>query len=481
MLTSFTRSAAAVLAGRVEVPRDNVATLHALAYRAIGSPPLAEEGELAKQWNTMHANRPAWHVGGPVSSEEDGLAPPDAETGEMMRMYSLARARLVPVSHPLYALTREFRVAWNDYKYETGSIDFTDMLENAAVYVPQLSQPVLIVDEAQDLVPLQWSLARQWGSRSERFLASGDPAQVLYSFAGARPDDFLTELASDHVRVLSQSYRLPEAVLRHAEGFLRGHSGPMMLGREYRPRDVRDHPDAIGAVRFSDATWRRPEEIVDMIERDQRDCMVLASCSYMLGPVVSALRERGIPFSNRYRLSNGAWNPLVRRAGTTSTAGMVAAYADRKSPADWLDLVRAEVFMVRNAKKYITDGGDTVEGMLKPEYMQAYEARDLDWLRDHMLTKYVQPASYAMDVIKKQGTAALDAVPRVTVGTIHSVKGGEARVVYLFPDISSAGERERQDNRQGEDAAIRLAYVGMTRASEELVLCSAADPRRGMW
>ena len=482
MLTSLTRSAAAVLAGRVDVPRNNVATLHALAYRALGSPPLAEEGELAAQWNALHPHNPAWHVGGPMSTEEDGLALPDAETGEMMRLYALARARLVPVGHPLYALTKDFRRAWTDYKYETGAIDFTDMLEEAAGQVAMLPQPVLIVDEAQDLVPLQWSLARQWGSYAERFLASGDPAQVLYNFAGARPDDFLTELPPDHIRVLSQSYRLPEAVLRHAERFLSGHSGRLMVGREYRPRAQRDHPDAIGVVRFSEATWRRPEQVVEMIERDERDCMVLASCSFMLAPLISALRERGIPFANRYRQGTGAWNPLLRRSGTTSTAGMVAAYADRKPAKEWVELVRADVFMLRGAKKYLAgDGGDTVEGLLKPEHMAAFEARDLNWLRDHMLTKYVQPATYAIDVIRKQGTAALTAEPRVTVGTIHSVKGGEARVVYLFPDISAAGEQERQASRDGEDAAIRLGYVGITRASEDVVLCSAADPRRGMW
>ena len=38
--------------------------------------------------------------------------------------------------------------------------------------------------------------------------------------------------------------------------------------------------------------------------------MFLASCSYMLYPLVAILRKNGIPFHNPYRKTNGFWNPL---------------------------------------------------------------------------------------------------------------------------------------------------------------------------
>jgi hypothetical protein len=38
--------------------------------------------------------------------------------------------------------------------------------------------------------------------------------------------------------------------------------------------------------------------------------MLLASCSYMLRPLIGALRKRGVAFHNPYRKSNGFWNPL---------------------------------------------------------------------------------------------------------------------------------------------------------------------------
>tara|TARA_Y100000994_G_scaffold119977_1_gene98601 strand:- start:663 stop:1292 length:630 start_codon:yes stop_codon:yes gene_type:complete len=47
---------------------------------------------------------------------------------------------------------------FRDYKKETGKVDFVDMIEN---FIEQGECPlldVLIVDEAQDLVPLQWRM-----------------------------------------------------------------------------------------------------------------------------------------------------------------------------------------------------------------------------------------------------------------------------------------------------------------------------------
>ena len=62
----------------------------------------------------------------------------------------------------------------------------------------------------------------------------------------------------------------------------------------------------------------------------------------------------------------------------------------------------------------------------------------------------------------------------VVVGTIHSVKGGEADDVIIFPDISLAGQREVEASSDGRDAAIRQFYVGMTRARERLIICNPA-------
>jgi superfamily I DNA/RNA helicase len=63
----------------------------------------------------------------------------------------------------------------------------------------------------------------------------------------------------------------------------------------------------------------------------------------------------------------------------------------------------------------------------------------------------------------------------VTVGTIHSVEGGEADVVFLFPDLSPAGDAAYQRSGPQRHSVIRLFYVGMTRALHTLYICRRAS------
>ena len=74
------------------------------------------------------------------------------------------------------------------------------------------------------------------------------------------------------------------------------------------------------------------------------------------------------------------------------------------------------------------------------------------------------------------GPDALEESPRVIVGTIHSVKGGEADVVFLFPDVSPAGDAAYQKHGPQRDSVIRLFYVGMTRARHTLYICQRESP-----
>lgn len=59
LLTSFTRAAAVELAGRIDVPRRSVGTLHSVCYHGLERPPIAEAGALMKEWNSQQIP-PAW-------------------------------------------------------------------------------------------------------------------------------------------------------------------------------------------------------------------------------------------------------------------------------------------------------------------------------------------------------------------------------------------------------------------------------------
>ena len=75
----------------------------------------------------------------------------------------------------------------------------------------------------------------------------------------------------------------------------------------------------------------------------------------------------------------------------------------------------------------------------------------------------------ALRVVDRTSSGAeLKREPKITLGTIHSVKGGECDTVVVFPDLSLAGYAEWSRDR---DSITRLFYVAFTRASKRVILC----------
>ena len=70
--------------------------------------------------------------------------------------------------------------------------------------------------------------------------------------------------------------------------------------------------------------------------------------------------------------------------------------------------------------------------------------------------------------------------PRVIIGTIHSVKGGQADVVLVLPDVSRPSWGWLPWRRISDEVR-RLLYVAFTRAREELVLLDPATERAVGW
>ena len=207
----------------------------------------------------------------------------------------------------------DFEKKWTQYKQENGLLDFTDLIETCLrnVAVAPTAPAVIFADEAQDLNRMQLSLVRKWGERANYFIVAGDDDQTIFSFTGATPEAFLDpDIPADHKIILKQSYRVPRAVHRFAEVMIRRVT--RRQPKEYLPR-----PEDGVLDRFARDGYKRPETAIipDAMKHIEqgKTVMFLASCSYMLRPLIQVLRKQGIPFHNPYRKSNGFWNPL--RAG----------------------------------------------------------------------------------------------------------------------------------------------------------------------
>ena len=116
------------------------------------------------------------------------------------------------------------------------------------------------------------------------------------------------------------------------------------------------------------------------------------------------------------------------------------------------------------------DFNSLTDALTRPA-MDSLLSGDLDWLAAHLLPKYQGTVRYAVAVASKHGVGELEREPQVTIGTVHSAKGGEADSVYLFPDLSKKGMAAWYDSRA---PVYRTMYVGMTRARETLTLLQPA-------
>lgn len=500
LIASLTKAAAAEAAGRVDLDASQVGTLHAHAFRALGHPTLAEAGPLVKEWNKQAAH--GWKASAKnpdAASPDDAFGEPGAD--EVFATYMRNRTAMLDRTY-WGATVKAFATRWEDFKAQNNALDFTDLIEQATTETETApgKPAVILLDEAQDLSALEMRLADAWTEQAEQVVIVGDPDQCLYKWRGSDPAVFAQgEAAFEHV--LSQSYRVPRAVHERAVRLIERVEGrkPIL----YYPRDEEGYVKRSAAsIGTDDGIERLANELV----RADGTSMLLAPCAYQLTGVINELKRRGEPFHNPYRVTNGQWNPL--RAGRR----ILALYAWR-APEDggqarpwtidevwaWLEPLQAQGFLQKGIKDYtenlrqtarLGDGGGEREfppgGLAtifeNPEDLRRATDGDLDWYRSHLLGSWKTKLDYAIKVAERSGVNALRKEPTITIGTIHSVKGGEADDVWVVPDLSAAGWESWADRGgDGRPSVIRLYYVAMTRARVGLHLVSKSSDRALTW
>ena len=491
LVSSFTRTAARELVGRnLPLSDDQIGTLHAHCYRALDRPKLVSS-TLLKDWNAEHPTRAFGGIGTDVDDPYANFETSGKQDGDTL-LEELNRLRGLMVPEAAWPLrVQSFAQEWADFKSNTFSMDFTDLI--ATCVTDRLPIPhdaaVFFLDEVQDFSPLELSLGRAWGEQCEALYLAGDDDQCLYSFKGATPDAFLSPaLPDEQVTVLGQSYRVPRAVYEAAVRWVSQIA--VRKAKTYEPRPVD------GIVDSLPLTYTYPGAVKEKLDEwiDQgKTVAFLASCSFFLDPLKKALREWGVPFHNPYRVSRGDWNPLggaKRDMKVTLASDRVLAFRKPVQAAGWWtygDLWRwvtvleadglfrhgakTEIRRKAEAKETATllaDAADLESWFVDPDAADKATAGDLGWLKSKLLTAHQRPMEYACNVLETRGAAALTQAPQVILGTIHSVKGGEADVVVLFPDLSPAGYREWSSPGDAQDSVRRMFYVGMTRAKEAL-------------
>lgn len=476
------------------IPRENVGTLHALCYRDMGHYEIAEKK--AQEFNEEYPQYAISTSGSNNLMDEMAVdAHFQTEGDRFFAAYNLHRSKGLALSTTIMPTNLINWVRhWERWKSKNNYIDFTDMITYTLQGKSELpgNPKVGFFDESQDFSKCQFDLIRHWAKSMDHIVMVGDPDQTIYNFSGADPEAFLgTAIPEENKRILKQSWRLPKKVHEFSQTWIKQIKN--REPKEFNPREEE------GSVTRIQATYKTPNRAVELAARyaqDGKTVMLLATCGYHLNAIKMQLREAGLPYHNKYRASRGDWNPLGSfhkgGKGKVSTRERILSFLNDASGmfwtaqdlAKWIELIKIRGVLKKGAKDRIQTVIDDQQGVIYGDESEFYQEifedfalqkamqRDIPWFKENLLSAKRSVVEYPLSVFQKHGKKVLEEEPRITIGTIHSVKGGQSDCVILFPDLSLGAMDEYQRNK---DSVIRTFYVGMTRAKESLVICQPSS------
>jgi DNA helicase-2/ATP-dependent DNA helicase PcrA len=491
LAVTFTNRAAGELRGRLRemgVEGVQARTFHAAALRQLSYfwpkvagaalPPLAESRI-------------------PLILRAAGSRRPDrVELRDLAAEIEWAKATMVaPDSYPAAAAAAGRETAWppdavarlyasyEQAKRAAGTLDFDDLLLLTAAIVEEHSWVAaelrsqyrhFVVDEYQDVNPLQQRVLDVWLGDRESLCVVGDPHQTIYSFSGATPRylvDFPRRFPAATVVSLVRDYRstpqvvgLANAVLAGAPAPRRGASDPVSTPQ---PRLVAMRPDG-------------PEPALV-------ECADEAAEARTVAARIRGLLDAGVPASEiavlyRINAASEAYESAIGAAGIPYLVRGGERFFERPEVRDAVRLLRATL---RSAGTDESAGlADTVAEVLRAGGWKAKApaggAERERWENVAALHRL------ADELAKNDPTAGLErfvgdladraahkhapTVEGVTLASLHAAKGLEWDAVFLvglvegtLPIVYAQTDEEIEEER-------RLLYVGVTRARVHLTL-----------
>ncbi|MSO16626.1 MAG: ATP-dependent helicase [Candidatus Planktophila sp.] len=357
--------------------------------------------------------------------------------------------------------------AYESIKKQELAIDFEDVLLLCSAMLEeerdvrervQDQYRYFTIDEYQDISPIQQRLINAWlGTRTD-ICVVGDPAQTIYSFAGATPvflNTFTQRFPEAEVIRLTTGYRsTPEitfaanALLRHGTmgqelvAFNSHGSKPIVTGYGDEPAEIGGVMAQINALLVNGT---QPQEVA-----------ILARTNAQLKGAEKAMLAQKIPYQVRNterffeRREVRDFLKQVRQASVIPAEGQ-----------GWIDELRSL------AQPYLT--GEAIDGIAALLHL-ARELDDDDNFSPKTLRTYLREVE---DRVQQNNPPTM---PVVTLATLHAAKGLEWERVFLIgasdgqlPLTNSSGQAVIEEER-------RLFYVGITRAKADLHISYRGNP-----
>ncbi|MEU4954276.1 ATP-dependent DNA helicase UvrD2 [Streptomyces lavendulae] len=380
---------------------------------------------------------------------------------------------------------------YEQLKRDRGMIDFEDVLlltvgvlqdrHDIAEQIRAQYQH-FVVDEYQDVSPLQQRLLELWLGDRDSLCVVGDASQTIYSFTGATPDhllDFRTRYPQATVVKLVRDYRSTPQVVHLANGLLgqaRGraaeHRLELVSQREPGPDPVyAEYPDepaeaegVAGRVRDLIAAGVPAGEIA-----------VLYRINAQSEVYEQALADAGVPYQLR-----GA-ERFFERAEVQKA--VLALRGSARSGGSDDPLLQDVVELPSQVRAVLSSTGWTTEpptgsGAVRDQWesLAALVRLAEDFARSR---PGVTLADLVVELDERRAAQHAPTVQGVTLASLHAAKGLEWDAVFLvgLTDGMMPITYAKTDEQVEEER--RLLYVGVTRARHHLTLSWALSRAPG--
>ena len=353
--------------------------------------------------------------------------------------------------------------AYESVKKQELAIDFEDVLLLCAAMLEEEREVrervqdqyrYFTIDEYQDVSPVQQRLINAWLGKRNDICVVGDPAQTIYSFAGATPvflNTFTQRFPDAEVIRLSTGYRSTPEITFAANALLRYGS----MGQELVAQN--DHGSAPSVVGYSDEAAEVTgvlSEITSLLSdgTPPHEVAILARTNSQLKSVERAMVKVNLPYQVR----------------------STERFFDRKEVRDFLSEVRKASVIPAEGQGWIDELRTLAQPYLTDEAMDGiaallHLARELD-SDENFTPKTLR--GYLREVEDRVQQNNPPTMPVVTLATLHAAKGLEWERVFLI----GASEGQLPVSDASIDEERRLFYVGITRAKADLHISYRKSP-----
>ena len=334
------------------------------------------------------------------------------------------------------------------YKKDYNLIDFTDMIKEFVLLDKSPKFDVVFIDEAQDLSRSQWGMAKCIWDKTKHTYIAGDDDQAIFRWAGADVDSFIAQKGK--VMQLTQSYRIPQVVHDVATKIV--NRIQHRLPKEWRPKTQR------GLISYYDE--------FKQINMKQGNWLVLARTRFMLNELEEQLYSQGLYYENKYK--------------TNKEQDLYKAVTDWENVRKGVSINYDQVERIASYMSQNHFEKQSLKYMNKDANYDMAGLRERTWLKTDKVwyEAFDNAPSRSIRYIRRmrENGEKLNSAPRISLSTIHGVKGGEQDNVVLLTDLSRNTQRNYEQNPDDEN---RLFYVGATRTKNHLHVIRPKDIYKG--